>query len=102
MKELIYLVTNPMGVHARPCALFAQCCVNFKSAVTVETKGKTADGRNCLELLDLKAQKGDTLTVQVTGEDEELALEAVRSVIDKEFNEKVETNSSPNKKLGRK
>ena len=23
---------------------FAQCCVNFKSAVTVETKGKTADG----------------------------------------------------------
>lgn len=92
MKELIYLVTNPMGVHARPCALFAQCCVNFKSAVTVETKGKTADGRNCLELLDLKAQKGDTLTVQVTGEDEDLALEAVRSVIDKEFNEKKAAN----------
>lgn len=92
MKEMVYLVTNPLGVHARPCALLAQCCVKFKSIVTVEANGKKADGRNVLELLALGAGEGDTLTLQVNGEDEEQTLEAVRDVIDKEFNEKKVTS----------
>ena len=68
MKEIVYQVTNPMGVHARPCALLAQCCVNFKSIVTVAANGKVADGRNVLELLALRVKVGDTLTMQVKGE----------------------------------
>ena len=36
MKEIKYVVTNPLGVHARPCALLAQCCVNYKSTVLVK------------------------------------------------------------------
>ena len=35
MKTITYIVTNPMGVHARPCALLAQCCTNYKSIVAV-------------------------------------------------------------------
>ena len=92
MKEIVYLVTNPLGVHARPCALLAQCCVKFKSIVTVKANGKTADGRNVLELLALNAGEGDTLTLQVNGDDEEQTLEAVRDIIDKEFNEKKEAS----------
>ena len=88
MKEIVYQVTNPMGVHARPCALLAQCCVNFKSIVTVAANGKVADGRNVLELLALRVKVGDTLTIQVNGEDEDQAWRAVQAVIDKEFNEK--------------
>lgn len=88
MKEIVYQVTNPMGVHARPCAVLAQCCVNYKSIVTVTANGETADGRNVLELLTLRAKKGDTLTLQINGEDEEQAAEAVRAIIDTEFNEK--------------
>lgn len=87
MKTIPYVVTNPMGVHARPCALLAQCCMDYKSIVTVTANGRTADGRNVLELLMLKAKKGDTLTVQVNGEDEEAAGEAVRAVLDTGFNE---------------
>lgn len=88
MKEIVYQVTNPMGVHARPCALLAQCCVNFKSIVTVTVNGKTADGRNVLDLLSLKAGTGDALVIQVNGEDEEQASAAVQEVIDREFDEK--------------
>ena len=88
MKEIVYQVTNSMGVHARPCAVLAQCCVNFKSIVTVTSNGKTADGRNVLELLSLRAKKGDTLILQLNGEDEEQAVRAVQEVINREFNEK--------------
>lgn len=87
MKELVYQITNPMGVHARPCALLAQCCVDFKSIVTVSANGKTADGRNVLELLNLRAAAGDTLILQVNGEDEEQATEAVRRVIERGLKE---------------
>lgn len=85
MKEIIYTVTNPQGVHARPCALLAQNCTKFSSVVTVSVNDKTADGRNVLELLRLEAKKGDVLTIQITGEDEEEAHKALEAVITKEF-----------------
>lgn len=88
MKEIVFAVTNPQGVHARPCALLAQCCVNYSSIVTVSTGGKTADGRNVLELLGLAAKMGDTLTIQITGEDEKQAGQALEAVLNGEFNEK--------------
>ena len=92
MKEIVFDVTNPRGVHARPCALLAQSCVNYSSIVTVSANGKTADGRNVLELLGLAAKKGDTLTIQITGGDEEQAQEALEAVLKGEFNEKKAVN----------
>jgi D-lactate dehydrogenase len=91
MKEINYTVTNLLGVHARPCALLAQCCVNYKSEILVYSNGKAADGRNVLSLLALHIQCGDTMRVTIDGEDENQAYENVLSVIEKEFNEKKES-----------
>lgn len=85
MKEIIHTVTNPQGIHARPCALLAQSCVNCNSVVTVHANGRSADGRNVLELLRLKAGQGDTLTIRITGPDEEQACETINAVITGEF-----------------
>lgn len=90
MKEIIHVVTNPQGIHARPCALLAQSCVNFSSIVTVKANGKSADGRNVLELLKLGAKEGDTLTIEISGSDEERASEALNAVINSEFGGKKE------------
>ncbi len=30
MKSIQYTVRNPLGIHARPAALLAQACTNFK------------------------------------------------------------------------
>ncbi|MBE6107937.1 MAG: HPr family phosphocarrier protein [Erysipelotrichaceae bacterium] len=91
MREIKYVVTNPLGVHARPCALLAQCCVNYKSEVLVKSNDKTADGRNVLNLLALRIKYGDTMVITIEGEDEEKAYEEVLSVIEKEFNERKES-----------
>lgn len=85
MKVFEYLVTNPMGVHARPCALLAQCCVSYKSTVTVSTNGKKANGENVLELMALGAKRGDMLTVEVEGADEEEAVKGIQATIDSSF-----------------
>ena len=44
MKEISYVVNNTLGIHARPAALLAQCCVNFKSQVRIYLDEKVADG----------------------------------------------------------
>lgn len=88
MKKITYVVSNPQGIHARPCALLAQCCVNFKSAVTVSANEESASGENVLELLALHAKMGDVMTIQVEGPDEEQAWKAIQKVLDSGFSEK--------------
>ena len=51
MKKLQYTVKNSLGIHARPAALLAQACTNFKSAVMVECNGNVASGNNVLQIL---------------------------------------------------
>lgn len=85
MKKLVYLVTDPNGMHARPYALLAQCCVNYKSVVTVTAGEGSASGQNILELLALHAAQGTTLTIRIEGEDEEQAYTAISEVLHKGF-----------------
>lgn len=91
MKEIKYVVSNPLGVHARPCALLAQCCVNYKSEILVHSNENFAEGRNVLALLALQIKYGDTMRITIEGIDEEEAYENVLRVIEKEFNEKKES-----------
>ncbi len=88
MKELDYIVSNPLGIHARPAALLAQCCVNFKSSVTVSCNGRVADGDNVLQLLALSAKKSDMLKIVAEGEDEEETINAIDKLLHGEFEEK--------------
>ena len=36
LKTFNYEVTNALGIHARPAALLAQCCVGLNSQVTIK------------------------------------------------------------------
>ena len=88
MKEIIYVVNNSLGIHARPAALLAQCCINFKSAVMVAKDDLKVDGDNVLQILALGAKKGDTLKVTIDGEDEEAAEKAINELLHGAFEEK--------------
>lgn len=88
MKSFTYEVTNSLGIHARPAALLAQCCVNLASAITIKGNGKTANGNNVLQILALNAKQGTILEICAEGGDEDVALEAVKKVLADEFTEK--------------
>ena len=93
MKTIDYEVKNPLGIHARPAAILAQACTNFKSAVTIECNGETASGNNVLQILALHAAKGCTLKVTIDGEDEEACaekiLEALNEIQPKDKSDKI-------------
>ena len=74
-------VENPIGIHARPAALLARQCVEQKSSVTIECNGRKANGNDVLQILNLKAMKGDVLDITVEGVDEKEDAEKVRRII---------------------
>lgn len=93
MKVINYEVKNPLGIHARPAAILAQACTNFKAAVTIECNGESASGNNVLQILALHAAKGSTLKITIDGEDADACadkiLEALNDIQPKDKASKV-------------
>ena len=40
MKEIKYVVTDPLGIHARPAGLIVKMAAGFKSAITIDNGTK--------------------------------------------------------------
>ena len=83
MKTFEYVVKSPLGIHARPAALLAQACVEFKSVTTFECNGNKAAGNNVLQIMALHATKGQTLKITVDGLDEEACIANIQDVLTK-------------------
>ncbi|MDO5456653.1 MAG: fused HPr family phosphocarrier protein/2-hydroxyacid dehydrogenase [Eubacteriales bacterium] len=77
----MYVVQNPMGIHARPAALLAQACTEFKSSIMIEYDGRVASGNNVLQILALKAGMGSALNISADGPDEEAAIDKISRVL---------------------
>ncbi len=81
MKSFDYQVVNSLGIHARPAAMLAQACTNYKSSVMIECNGETASGNNVLQILGLHAAKGSTLRFNVDGSDEDACVAEIQEVL---------------------
>lgn len=81
MKEFTYTITDPVGIHARPAGILAKKAAGFKSTVTVIKGEKKADTRRLMALMGLGIKCGETITIQVDGEDEATAAEAIQAFL---------------------
>jgi phosphocarrier protein HPr len=76
------IITNPMGLHFRPAAVFARRAAEFQSLVTVtRPDGRRVNGKSMLDLLTLAAELGTELVVEVSGSDAPDALRALVEVL---------------------
>jgi phosphocarrier protein len=86
IREL--LVTNELGIHARVANKITKCCGAFKSSVEAEALGKKLNLKNVLNVMILNVKRGESLTVEINGEDEEEAYEALKVLFADNFGEK--------------
>ncbi len=82
MKEFDYIIKDELGIHARPAGLLVKKASQFKSNITITKEGKSADAKKIFALMGLGGKRGDTITIQITGEDESEALIAVKEFIE--------------------
>ncbi len=79
MKKFDYVITDPVGLHARPAGLFVKEVTQYQSVVTLYKGEKSADGKKIIALMALGVNKGDCVTITVDGPDEEEAAEQIEA-----------------------
>jgi len=80
-------IVNKLGLHARAASHLVKTASDFKSRITVEKSGASANAKSIMGLMLLAAAKGHTVTVTADGEDENAALSAVEALIRDRFHE---------------
>ncbi len=88
MPSIELTITNEVGLHARPAALFVQEASKFKSEISVRNGDQEVNAKSILGVLTLGADQGCVITVTAEGEDAEAALEAIRALHANNFGEK--------------
>ena len=78
-------ITNELGLHARPAALFVQTASKFDSDVFVEKDGASVSGKSIMGLITLEAYCGSVLRVKAQGPDAEAALNELESLVKNKF-----------------
>jgi len=81
MKTLETEIKNPTGLHARPAKTFVNLAKQFDSKVSVFHNDKKANGKSLISLLTLGVECGSLIRIEVEGEDEVQALDALEQSI---------------------
>ncbi len=72
MKKFEYVITDPVGIHARPAGQLAKIAKGLDSTVTIgKADGKSAVVTKLIAVMGLGIKQGDTVTVTVEGGAEE-------------------------------
>lgn len=77
MKCFEYIIRDELGIHARPAGQLVKAASAYQCAVKLEAKGKTADAKRIMGVMQMAAKCGDTLTVTCEGADEADAAAAL-------------------------
>ena len=84
-KELV--VTNKLGIHARPAAMFVKTANQFDCEVFVEKDGETVHGKSIMGLMMLAAGPGSKIRIQADGEDAAKAVTEIEALLKRKFDE---------------
>jgi phosphocarrier protein len=80
-------IINKLGLHARASSKFTQLASLFKSEIWLARNQRRVNGKSIMGVMMLAAAKGSTVELEVHGEDEERAMEALVALINNRFDE---------------
>lgn len=82
MREFLYKIEDPMGLHARPASRLFMEARKFDCRITaVGADGEAADCKNLLAIMGLGAVKDSEILFRFDGTDEQQAEAAVRNAL---------------------
>ena len=87
MTTAAVTVTNALGLHARAAAKFVHAASAFGSQIRVECGGREMDGKSIMGLLLLAAARGSVLRISAAGPDEQAAVKALETLVERGFDE---------------
>ncbi len=77
MKEFSYVITDEVGIHARPAGMLVKEAKKYESKVVLSKDGKKAEATKLMAVMGLGVKCGQTVNIEITGADEEAAYEGI-------------------------
>lgn len=72
MKQFQYVISDPVGIHARPAGLLAKQAKTLDSTITItKDDGKSAVATKLMAVMGRGIKGGSTITITVEGGNEE-------------------------------
>lgn len=91
------MLTNAVGLHARPSVKLTQLAKSFGSTVEVALapEGPWVDAKSPVKIMRVKAGKGTTLHFRAAGDDATAAVTALVELVERRFDEEEAEAGSP-------
>jgi phosphocarrier protein len=84
MKETKVIVVDPVGLHARPATVAVNAANMFKSTIDITFRQRTVNMKSIMGVMSLAIPSQSEITISCEGEDEELALNAIVEILEKQ------------------
>jgi len=80
-------ISNKLGLHARASAKLTKLAGGFKSDIHLSRNGRRVNAKSIMGVMMLAAGLGSEIEIEAAGDDEQLAVDALRGLIDNKFGE---------------
>ncbi len=80
-------IINKLGLHARASAKVTQLANQYKSNITFIRDGRRVNAKSIMGVMMLAAARGAIVGIEIDGEDEEPAMEALVELVRNRFGE---------------
>ena len=87
LSEETVEITNKLGIHARPAALFVKEAGRYQSDVFVLKNGQEVNGKSIMGVMMLAVECGSKITIRARGPDSEEAVRALATLVRSKFEE---------------
>lgn len=87
MTEKEFVISNKLGMHARPASLLVKEAGRFKSRILLSKDGLEINGKSIMGVMLLAAECGSKILVRAEGPDEKEAVEALGQLFMRKFDE---------------
>ena len=82
MKTISYVIQDPLGLHARPAGQLAKATMAWKDCdIKITANDKTVDAKRIMGVMQLGAKGGNTLTLTISGGEEDKAAAALEEFL---------------------
>ena len=81
MVEIKYVITDELGIHARPAGRLVKMVSAFDSAAQIGTPAKMVDAKRIMGVMGLAVKQGEEITMTFDGKDEAEAAKELETFL---------------------
>lgn len=79
MIKFEFVVTDELGIHARPAGMLVKEAKLYDSKITLIKGEKRVEATKLMAIMSMGIKQGETITVEVEGGDEAATFESIKA-----------------------